>query len=293
MNLLYLTFGNNISNHIQAHFSIWTFLTQRNRINTINVITEYPAFYNSLKDFINIIPIDKDTLKQWKGKYDFFWRIKIKAIEMLCNQYNNEPVVYLDSDTFLYHNIKSFKEDLSQGTAFMYENEGPLSNAKSKTEKKMWYQIQNKVFGSTPILSSHSMWNAGIVATPNSRNNEECLLALEICDEMCEQGVTRRLIEQFALSLSLHKLYGLHTASNTIAHYWSNKGEWNETIEQFFISSYFKTKPPDQIIEEILKFDFNKLPIKKKLKNTNIRLQNFIQKIFPPENLSFVNNNLE
>src|SRR4051794_18816673 len=112
MNLLYLTFGDNISNHIQAHFSIWTFLTQRNNINTISVITDYPTFYNSLKDYISIIQIDEETLIQWKGKYDFFWRIKIKAIEMLCNQYNNEPVVYLDSDTFLHCNIKPLKEEI-------------------------------------------------------------------------------------------------------------------------------------------------------------------------------------
>src|SRR5438477_10643974 len=116
----------------------------------------------------------------------------------------------------------------------------------------MWRQIQNKVFGSIHILPTHLMWNAGIVATPNIKNNEECQLALEICDAMCEQGVTRRLIEQFALSLSLQKIYGLHTASNTIAHYWSNKEEWNKTIEQFFISSYFKTLTSEQIIEAIL-----------------------------------------
>jgi len=115
MHLLYLTFGENVNNHIQAHFSIFSFLTQQNEISTINVITDNPEMYHDIKDRINIITITEQTLNEWKGEYGFFWRVKIKAIEMICDLHKNRPVVYLDTDTFLYTNINSFKKELVNG----------------------------------------------------------------------------------------------------------------------------------------------------------------------------------
>ena len=290
MHLLYLTFGENINNHVEAHFSICTFLTQQDEISTINVVTDKPEFYKSLDNRINIISVDEKILNEWKGEHNFFWRIKIKAIEMLCDLYKNEPVIYLDADTFLYTNIKHLKNMLLQGVACMHENEGILSVIKGKTLKTMWAQVKNKTYGATKILPPHAMWNAGVVATPNTKNNAECNLALSICDDMCKAKVTPRLIEQFALSVSLFETYGLQPADNIIAHYWSNKIAWDETIKNFFISAHFKSLSAEEIIKEIKNFSFEMLPVKIKIKNTNTRLKKIVDKKFPPVNLSFINN---
>jgi len=288
MHLLYLTFGQSLNNHIQAHFSISSFLAQKEEIDTINIITDYPVFYKNLEGFVNIIEVDNKTLELWKGEYNFFWRIKIKALEKLCQMYKNEPVLYLDSDTFLFSDIKLLKEAVIKGKALMHEDEGALSKEKSKTAKRMWKQVKNKSFSNISILPTHSMWNAGVVFTPNKKDNKECLLALEICDEMSRQGVTPRLIEQFALSVALQETYGLLSASNTIAHYWSNKESWNSAIEHFFISTYFKAYTIEQTVEEIRSFDFKKLPIKVKVRNTNARLKKAVEKVFPARDVLFV-----
>lgn len=293
MNLLYLTIGDNISNHIQAQFSIYSFLLQKHELNTINVITDKPAYYNNLTHEINIISINKETINKWEGEYNFFWRVKIKAIEMLCSMYKNEPVVYLDSDTFLYSDITPFKAALIKGSAFMHENEGQLSTAKSKTVKKMWAQVKQKVYSNITILPTHSMWNAGVVAFPNTKNNKECELALNITDEMCKQGVTKRLIEQFALSVALHEMYNLREANNVIAHYWSNKESWNNAIEKFFISANFRSLTFEQTVREIKDVDFSKLPVKIKTKNTNRRLKTLTDKLFPHKDLLFIQNALK
>ncbi len=292
MHLLYLTFGENINNHVEAHFSIYTFLAQRNDINTINVITDRPEFYNDLKGYINIITVDEKILNEWKGEYNFFWRIKIKAIEMLCDLYKSEPVIYLDADTFLFSDIKFLKESFLQGAALMHEDEGNLSAIKAKTAKKMWSQTKGKIYSGITILPSHKMWNAGVVATPNQKNNSECKLALTICDEMCKQKVTPRLIEQFALSVALSETYGLQPADKTIAHYWSNKENWDKLIQQFFNSVYFRKLTVEEICNEIKMIPFDKLPVKIKIKNTNTSLKLLIEKIYPPVNLSFINKHL-
>lgn len=293
MNILYLALGQNINNHIEAHFSIFSFLTQGKKINTINVVTDNPNFYRDLKNYINVITVDEKILNEWKGRNNFFWRIKIKAIEMLCNLYKNEPVLYLDADTFLYKNCELLKISVLQGTALMHRNEGKLSGLKGKTVRKMWSQVQSNTYGSVAILPSHPMWNAGVVATPNKKNNEECLLALAICDEMCEQKVTPRLIEQFSLSVALDKMYGLQAANDSIAHYWSNKDEWNKVIENFFISAHFNSLTVDQITDALKSFDFSKVAVDLKMRNTNRRLISLIKKIYPAKNITFVSNHLQ
>lgn len=292
MNLLYLTFGENINNHIQAHFSILSFLTYRQKINSINVITDRPDLYEDIKPYINVIKVDEKILNEWKGEYNFFWRIKIKAIEMLCATHKDQPVVYLDADTFLYTKIDLLEKTLLQGAAVMHEDEGKLSELKGKTPGKMWGVVKNKTYGGVTILPTYSMWNAGVVGTPNKKNNEECLLALAICDEMCRQGVTPRLIEQFALSVALAETYGLQAADNTIAHYWSNKDEWNNLIKDILISAQFRSHSIEKIIETITEIDFSKVAVKAKHRSTNSRLKSLVEKAYPSKSIAFVNNSL-
>ena len=291
MNLLYLTFGENINNHIQAHFSICSFLTQHQKVSSINVVTDRPDLYEDIKRYINVVTVDEKLLTEWKGEYDFFWRIKIKAIEMLCAMHKNQPVLYLDADTFLYTNLELLRSRLLQGIALMHEDEGKLSELKGKTLGKMWKQVKNNSYGGVAMLPSHAMWNAGVVGTPNQKNNEECLLALAICDEMCKQGVTPRLIEQFALSVALNEVYGLQAADNAIAHYWSNKDEWNSLIKDLFITAQFRSDAVEKIIETIKQLDF-KFAVKVKHRNTNTRLKSFVEKTYPAEHIAFVKNSL-
>lgn len=288
MHLLYITFGEGINHHLQAAFSIYSFLVQKEDISSINVVTDAPEFYAHFQAPIRIIRVDAQTLQDWKGEHDFFWRIKIKAIEMVCGLYAGSPVMYLDTDTFCNTHIRPVRDKLLQGMAFMHEREGPLSKAKSKTEKKMWRQVKQNAFGGAAILDTDCMWNAGIVAFPNNRNKEECALALKICDEMCARGVTRRLIEQFALSVSLQRVYGLEEAGSCIGHYWSNKEEWNHEIGQFFSACYLKAYPEEKRIALMKAFDFRKLPVRKKIKTTRKRIEHFAAKAFPAKQVRFV-----
>lgn len=291
MNLLYLTFGNNTSVHLQAAFSIYSFLGKEKQINSITIITDSPTFYTHFAQHVNIICISKEELKEWEGPHHFFWRAKIKAIEKLCHLYPNEPIVYLDTDTFLYKDIAGIKNRLANNKALMHTNEGYLSTKNSKTEKKMWRQITNKKFGAILMQKSDCMWNAGVVATPNTTNGADLVLALNICDEMCAAGVSKRLIEQYALSLALEKIYGLEAAEDFIAHYWSTKQIWNVKISDFFLKAYFAQWNDTTIIEEMGLIDKTKIPVSEKVKNTGIRLKALVDKLFPNKKLIYLKKN--
>jgi len=286
MNVLYLVFGENQQNHAQAYFSICSFLGHMDANDRVYVMTDAPNFYERLNGRIDILTINKTQLDDWQGKHQFFWRAKIKAIEYICGLYPEESVLYLDTDTFLYSNIKKLKSDLKNSV--MHLNEGALSKLKSKTEKLMWQQVENQTFGGVQIQSHHCMWNAGTVGIPAHKGLDICQLALNICDDMLVANITRRLIEQFALGVALSENGDMKPADKYIGHYWSNKDEWTDAIYQFIINSTLKNDSLETDIENIKYFDFSKYSVLKRIPNTQKRLKKLVEKWFPSEDKKFI-----
>src|SRR5579875_1144250 len=161
MNLLYITCGANASIHSQAAFSIYSFLSCKAPVHSINIITDAPEYYHHLRNKATIIPVNDALLQDWKGPHNFFWRIKIKAIEQICAQYAGQPVVYLDTDTFLYGAHNQLQQLLAAGCALMHENEGRLHQQKAKTARLMHRQINHRSFGGLNMQDDACMWNAG------------------------------------------------------------------------------------------------------------------------------------
>jgi hypothetical protein len=289
MRLLYLVFGNNLQNHFQAHFSILSFLRQKSSgLAGITVVTDAPDFYQHLIQEITVHTLSASTLQEWQGKHKFFWRAKIKALEYAARQHPDAPLLYLDTDTFLHGSLAQMSQELAAGTAFMHEAEGTLASLTSKTERRMWQQVKERSFGGVVMHKRHLMWNAGAVGIPAAQNLGAIGLALHICDELCEQQVTPRLIEQFALSVALAETYSLQAARPYIGHYWSTKDDWNAGISAFFLESHLKKRGVEAEIAALSSFEYQKLPIKKKVRNTQRRLEKLVHRLFPPKQVDFI-----
>ena len=288
MQLLYLVFGTNIQNHFQAHFSILTFLRQGQGELVITVITDAPEFYRHLGAAIVVQVIDKATLRDWEGEYKFFWRVKIKALEQAAQQHPELPLLYLDADTFLYGSLPAMRQQLASGQALMHEQEGLLATLPSKTERRMWQQVQGQAFGGITMTPQHAMWNAGAVGVPAQRNHEAIALALNICDDLCRQQVTPRLIEQFALSVALAEVQGLHAARPYIGHYWSTKEQWNKVISHFLLTSHLQNRTLAQDLAALDEVDFTALPVKQRVRNTQSRLENLTRRLLPPRDVEYL-----
>ncbi len=281
MNLLYITFGKDPSIHLQALYSMASFLKKPSYVKRIIVITDEPELYTIIREHINLEFLSEKTFNEWKGPHNFFWRIKIKGIEWAMTKFSGEPILYADTDTFLSHSAHEIALALQENSAFMHENEGPLALKKSKTEKKMWRQVIGQQFGGHIIKKSDSMWNAGFIAFPNTTNGQEIQLALNICDEMCAKKVITRLIEQFSLSLALAHFYPIKEAKKMIVHYWSAKSIWNKALMQIFSSYTLKNYKDETVLEKLCQLPLNHLPTVMYEKNTARRLKNIIDKIFP------------
>ncbi len=289
MRLLYLVFGDNVQNHFQANFSILSFLKQAASVlEGILVVTDAPDYYNQLDSAVEVYAIQNDTLKEWKGEYDFFWRVKIKALEFAANKYPGSSLLYIDTDTFLHGSLPALAHELAAGVAFMHESEGILSALTSKTEQRMWQQIKGKTFGGIEMSAGVRMWNAGVVAIPGQQALAAIALALRVCDDLSARRVTPRLIEQFSLSVSLAATFPLREAKPYIGHYWSVKEQWNVVIGAFLLESYLKRRPLAADLAALDSFDYARLPIKIITRNTQHRLNRLVEKMLPPREVEFI-----
>lgn len=283
MHLLFVTFGKNEKNHAQAYFCIYSFLAQNANLSSLNIITDHPQWYKSIEKHVNVIEVSPQILNEWKGSHDYMWRIKIKAIEKILFKYPGEPVLYLDTDTFLYNDFYGLSEVAKNGQAAMHENEGKLKNRSEKSMRMMTNAFSKKSFSGFDKLEEQDMWNAGVILIPNTKKGEDIQQVLQLCDEMCKQNVRPYFIEQFCFSVVLKKFYGLTAASPYIAHYWSNRNEWNEVINAFLLESYLKGFNENETISSFLKIDLRAIAVKRIVKNTNQRLKHTIDRIFPPQ----------
>ena len=290
MHLIYLVFGTNVRNHFQANFSMLSFLRQPEALDGITVVTDAPQFYEHLRGRVGVLPVAEATLREWKGEFDFFWRIKIKALEEVARQRPGVALLYLDSDTFLHGSLPALQARLARGEAFMHEREGALAELRSKTDRRMWEQVQHKAFGGVTLHERHGMWNAGVVGIPAEKTAQAIALALNICDDFSRQQVTPRLIEQFALSVALEETYALHPARPYIGHYWSTKDEWNEHIAAFLLESHLRQRTVVEELAALEGFDFRVAPVKKMLKNTRWRLHHLVDRLFPPKEIVYAGN---
>ena len=282
MNLIYLVFGSDFRNHLQANFSIESFLLQPNCVERIFVFTDLPEYFQSHdKTKVETIRVDDAQLNEWQKPHGFFWRVKIKAIQTLIEKHPDTNWLYLDSDTFLYGDLEIINKELNSGNSVMHLNEGELSKLNSKTEKLMWIQSKNKTFHRITINEEHCMWNAGVIGIPRQGNKELIREILQFCDDMCASPVTRRLIEQFSFSVILDEKTKLVDCKSIIGHYWGNKMQWNAMIRDFYARSLLRNFSETERKESFAQIDLKKLPVFVRIPNTQRKLVKLIHKVFP------------
>ena len=239
MNLILIAFGDNIENHYQAVYSILTFMKSET-VEKIIVVTDNPGMYGFIGERVTVSAVDSKTMDSWKGSRNFFWRIKIKAIEHAVNLVEGGHVLYVDSDTVLYSELAEIRNGLSAGNTYMHVCESTLHNAASRTMRKMWKTLGDNEYCGFKVGPRTEMWNAGVIGIPAHKASETLRKVLALCDRLCETDAPNRLLEQLAFSIVLSSDGCLMASNHCIGHYWGNKAEWNKYISQFLVYSKLK-----------------------------------------------------
>lgn len=250
MNIVYFVVGGNPVIHMQVGFSIRTMLVEVTADDVIYVVTDTPTVYAGLPQVV-VVPITMERIQEWRGRHDFFWRVKIKAMRHIAQLSPDKAMMYLDGDTFLHGQLADIKRQLAKGFGMMHLDEGCPSGMKQKS-LSMWQTVCGKTYAGVTIGSQHHMWNAGVVAIPAPRVCEVTDLALAICDGMLDDGSEPVTVEQYALSIALfERSVGMLAADQWIGHYWHYKYYWCRYIAKFFVRSYSLCHTVAQDVERL------------------------------------------
>ena len=245
MRIMYLVFGDTLRYHIEANLSIRTFQRQAEQTDSISVLTNRPEYYRRAK--VDVIPLDDECMREWSGPHQYKFRIKIKAVEFMCQQYPDEDLLFVDCDTFLYGSLQELKSRLAGGAGLMHKNEGHPSGMSGRA-LKMWKTMQGRHVGNITISKEHDLWNSGVIGIPADKIRPVVNDWLQLCDDMLEQGVEAFNMEEYALSISLFSHTTLTATDDLVGHYWGNKEVWEKMVSDLMCQAYMK----DQTLEEEL-----------------------------------------
>lgn len=296
MTIFYLVFGNKMEYHLQARFSMMSMRAQMTDKDRLIVVTTCPEYYPSSPapcPFLPapiILPVTDAKIKEWEGKHHFFWRAKIKAMELIAQSYPDDDMLYLDGDTFLYGDMEKLKGRLAEGHGLMDVDEGHPSQMKGKS-LSMWNTIAGHTYEGITLGKEHHMWTAGVVAIPADKVQKVVSTALNICDGMLDDGAEPIVVEQYSLSIAMYELTKLEEAKSLIAHYWSNKPAWIEKAKDVMLQSYLKNLSEEEELDLIRHLQLSDTPVYIHKSNTARRLKSLIDKIFPDKNPRYVSPN--
>lgn len=233
------------------------------------IISIYTLLYHAgkdAKDFQFVIYTDADTkiltkhlsglpvhyevltkaqIKQFRGPYDYVFRIKPHIIQDCFAKYKTS-LLYLDTDTFFLRNVIPLLDSIKPGKSIMNMEEYNFVDA--GTEMIHWFYLRQALKKEsyvvrglkTNIPLSAMMWNAGIMGINYADAGlMDDIIALN--DALYEKAHTF-IVEQFAASYILQTQTHLSSSEDYIEHYWlkSIKNTFNERIPDFLAQKTHK-----------------------------------------------------
>lgn len=252
---VFLAFGDKTQYHSQLIYSMISLSAHMpvERDYGFTIITDKKEFYHWLGERCSVVEVDDTLLNKWRGDVDFFWRIKIEAIRSAIESKPQHHCVYLDTDTIAFTSLKGMLGELDNGSNLMHTREFDFHAPLGRTGQKMKKHGVGKTYGEFDMTLNGAMWNAGVVAISQKKEPSKVLsAALAACDAMCKDGMERRLVEQFALSLALQST-SICEAKPWIRHYWGNKPQWDNLISSFFTRILLKQQGFEEAIESFKK----------------------------------------
>jgi len=252
MNIIYLSYGGP-KYYNQTRFSVLSllkliFANDRNDIN-IFVYTDAPETVPK-HPLINVKLISKDTIKSYRGRFDYVHRTKLKVLEKAYSEVSL-PFVYVDCDTFWNHipdeifNTLSSPVDNQKPPLCMHCPEGVYSQS--------WFSdYLQAIETNTTELSKLGLtqfqgivsWNAGVIGLSKFSPNIFTQTLL-INDFLFTRVKKRTWVEQLALSLVGCNQFNMIPLGEALNHYWG----YSYGVSRY-LADFFSKISPSLSIEE-------------------------------------------
>ncbi len=279
-----ISFGDNINFHTQANFCFLTLKKFADKNAKFVVYTDTPKYYKWVSSFVEIRTISSSLIKEWIGKYDYFYRVKLKVLLDSCER-DEGHLIYLDSDTIAIENLDSMVEKLDAGHSLMHLKENLLSEDTATDKQDMWTRTKNNHYSGIVVNEKTSMWNSGLIAIPAKDKKDLLNKALAINDQLCEEKVECRVKEQFAIGIVLDSTGKLLHGTRWVIHYWGNKEEWNQTIALYFSAIHQQALTASEAVDKLDIVEWVNVPINRMKTSLGKRLIKWSHKYFPDKTI--------
>jgi hypothetical protein len=244
---VYQSYGNE-TGHTQTLYAILTALAfaPQNSIE-IHLYTDNPAFFHLVAEKIHFHELTPERIQEWRGVHDFTHRLKIMMLLDLYQQFPQNPILYLDGDTFFTQPYENILHQITQETVLMHLKEYPVATHTTGQMKRFRKNIKPLQFQGQPIDLNVFMWNAGVIGFL-PEHIPVLQKVIQFVDEIYPQ-YPKHIIEQFAVSYFFQKEYQIEPCDRYIKHYWNQKAEYTQAI-QTFLNTHSATEKAIQSIHQ-------------------------------------------
>ena len=265
-------FGRKPNYYIQARYAILSLMAFTTFPYEIIIITDNTDEFSMFGEEISFIKITPEIMREWQGKYHFFWRAELVAV-LKASKKTDNILFYIDSDIIVHKSLMPLLEKIQGGYICMYTKEKNLHTMGkrdwlscrfkeiigkdiSKTTYNMAKKITNKQWNDIKVTSQHFMWNFGVLGLAKEYFYV-LQQALDLCDNFYEQNIKKETVGQLALSIVCAEAATMVSADEFIYHYWNQKEKVTAKITKQFTIFDNKNLTVDQQIQYIKELGLN------------------------------------
>ena len=229
-----LAYGKHDAVYRQATMLIVSLLAHAPALPDIVVVTDRPDRFAWFANVVKVRVLTPGELKTWMGANPFSMRQKLEAARAVMP--SEGELAFLDADTLASTDLGAFAASLASRTLLMHKREFELGANQRAGNRKLWGELDGRMFGGWQFSPNDSMWNSGVLALSVS---DAGLLddALALYDSMAEAGIRHFATEQLVVGTVFGRTGRLRPAERWFVHYWGNKDnfdlEINRRIDQF------------------------------------------------------------
>lgn len=213
----------------RAHLAILAAMAHAPAESEFCVVTDRPDLFGWFGDRLRILAVDAETLRTWRGRHNFFWRVELMAVVHAAAQ-GPANILYHDSDVFMRRDLADLCAALEEGDVFMHEWEYDVATARRAGKRRLWRLVAGRNIDGSIVAAPCPMWNAGLIAVGAGRHD---LLdrAVIILDQLMDDGVKHTLVEQLAITLAFGATGHLREGRPWMDHFWANKDNYAAAID--------------------------------------------------------------
>jgi hypothetical protein len=216
---------------VQALYAAYSALAWKGALElAVHVYTDAPAVFEPLAGGIQVHALGAEKLRAWRGPGRYPFRIKIAALAEAAREHPEGRVLFADSDTFFFAEFAPVFARIGVGSAVLHRKEYPVLTHPTGQLERFRRRMSKFVFRGSPIDLSADMWNSGAIGLhPSQFPLLHTVLAFI---DTISPHYKKQLVEQYAVAYFLQKNAQLHACDDVLFHYWAQKAEYQQVIEQ-------------------------------------------------------------